>query len=238
MVLPRRAESAIRELGKYEVVVFDCDGVLWIHDAAVAGAVEAVDCLRRRGKKVYFNTNLSATTREDYVTKFAKLGFRGVRKSEIQTSAHSAAMMLIDRGYRGKKVYVIGEPGLAKELEASGMVTVGTTPSGHTHAYTDPNVRAVKHKEMAAVPIDPDVKAVVVGMDWHINYFKIAYASLCIQNGAEFFATNADRSSPMTSGQHLPATGCMVGAVAMTCGRNPTLIAGKPNPFALDRLLQ
>ena len=32
-----------------------------------------------------------------------------------------------------------------------------------------------------ALPHDSDVKAVVVGFDRHINYYKIQYATLCIR---------------------------------------------------------
>jgi ribonucleotide monophosphatase NagD (HAD superfamily) len=39
--------------------------------------------------------------------------------------------------------------------------------------------------------VDPSVRAVVVGLDTNINYYKIQYATQCVRElGAELIATN------------------------------------------------
>ena len=67
---------------------------------------------------------------------------------------------------------------------------------------------------------DPDVAAVVVGFDPFINYFKIQYAQLCINNNenCRFIATNTDCVGHVTDAQEWAEAGAMVGAVSAAVG--------------------
>merc|ERR1719217_2068310 len=80
-----------------------------------------------------------------------------------------------------------------------------------------------------------DVGAVVVGFDRHINYYKIQYAQLCINEnkGCEFIATNLDKVTHLTDAQEWAGNGSMVGAIKGCTGREPTLV-GKPSPLMID----
>ncbi|KAF4648399.1 hypothetical protein FOL47_003350, partial [Perkinsus chesapeaki] len=52
------------------------------------------------------------------------------------------------------------------------------------------------------ITIDPTIQAVVSGFDVQINYYKLAYASLCLQliPGCKFIATNPDAQIPVAKG--------------------------------------
>jgi phosphoglycolate phosphatase len=82
---------------------------------------------------------------------------------------------------------------------------------------------------------DPDVAAVVVGFDRHINYYKIQYATLCIREnpGCAFIATNTDAVTHLTDAQEWAGNGSMVGALKGSCQRDP-IVVGKPAAFMLD----
>ena len=84
---------------------------------------------------------------------------------------------------------------------------------------------------------DPDVGAVVVGFDRNINYYKIQYAQLCINEnpGCEFIATNTDAVTHLTDAQEWAGNGSMVGAIKGCTGREPTVV-GKPSPLMIDYL--
>ena len=60
--------------------------------------------------------------------------------------------------------------------------------------------------------VDPDVQAVVVGFDRHINYYKIQYATVCLREipGCQFIATNLDATANLTDVQLWAAGGSMV----------------------------
>jgi ribonucleotide monophosphatase NagD (HAD superfamily) len=60
--------------------------------------------------------------------------------------------------------------------------------------------------------VDPDVGAVVVGFDRHINYYKIHYATVCLRElpGCQFIATNLDAVTHLTDAQEWAGNGSMV----------------------------
>ncbi|KAJ2462194.1 hypothetical protein EV174_007145, partial [Coemansia sp. RSA 2320] len=59
---------------RHDTFLFDCDGVIWRGNTAIDNVPATLDMLRKRGKRLVFVTNNSATSRKDYVAKFAKLG--------------------------------------------------------------------------------------------------------------------------------------------------------------------
>merc|ERR1712066_1160643 len=89
------------------------------------------------------------------------------------------------------------------------------------------------------VEIDEDVGAVVVGFDRNVNYYKIQYAQLCINenDGCKFIATNLDKVTHLTDAQEWAGNGAMVGAVKGCTGREPILV-GKPSPLMIDYIVE
>merc|ERR1719226_99179 len=85
---------------------------------------------------------------------------------------------------------------------------------------------------------DHDVGAVIVGFDRNINYHKIQYAQLCINEnpGCQFIATNLDRVTHLTDAQEWAGNGSMVGAIRGCTGREPTVV-GKPSPLMIDYII-
>ena len=83
-----------------------------------------------------------------------------------------------------------------------------------------------------------DVGAVIVGFDREINYHKIQYAQLCINEnpGCEFIATNLDAVTHLTDAQEWAGNGAMAGAIKGCTGREPTLV-GKPSPLMIDYIV-
>jgi 4-nitrophenyl phosphatase len=75
---------------------------------------------------------------------------------------------------------------------------------------------------------DQDVEVVVASMDREVTYEKIKRASLLIQAGARFIATNRDPTNPAEEGL-LPGTGTMIAALETASGVTPISI-GKPEP--------
>ena len=67
---------------KYDIFMFDCDGVLWSGGKPIPGAFETLQELEKIGKKVFFISNSANKTREDSIDKMAKLGYKGTAKPE------------------------------------------------------------------------------------------------------------------------------------------------------------
>ena len=79
--------------------LLDLDGVLYVEDEPVAGAVDAVERLRGSGLALRFVTNTTAHSREDTLGKLARLGF-SVAADELVTPAALAVAYCRQRGHR------------------------------------------------------------------------------------------------------------------------------------------
>jgi phosphoglycolate/pyridoxal phosphate phosphatase family enzyme len=216
-------------LSKVDVFIFDCDGVIWRGDSVIDGIPETLEKLRALGKKMFFVTNNSTKSRKGYKKKFDELGLK-VPAEEIFSSSFAAAAFLEQTKFKetGKKVYIIGEVGICDELDLINVPWIG-----------GPNDKG-KQPDMgpgAMVEHDHDVGAVIVGFDRFINYYKIQYAQLCINEnpGCKFIATNLDAVTHLTDAQEWAGNGSMVGAIKGCTGKEP-IVVGKPSPLMIDYL--
>ena len=63
-------------LTKYDNVLLDLDGCVWVGDTPTRGAPEAIAELRSAGKRIGFLTNDPRRAPEDYVRKLWAMGYR------------------------------------------------------------------------------------------------------------------------------------------------------------------
>lgn len=181
-------------LESVDSVLFDCDGVIWRGDQAIPGAPEVINLLKKNGKKVFFVTNNSTKTRKMYADKMTTLGFN-VTEEEVFGTAYCSAMYLKTVCKLDGKVYLIGSNAMKQELEAVGIQQTGVGPD-HISG---------KQIDWANVPLDPEVKAVVVGFDEHFSYMKLNRALQYLsQHGCLFVGTNRDTRLPLEGGKAVP----------------------------------
>lgn len=121
-----------------------------------------------------------------------------VEKNHFYTSAMAVASFLIYQKPRCS-AYVIGGKGLLYELEKA---------------------------EITITSKNPDY--VIVGETEKYDYAKIIEATLLIQEGARFIATNPDITGPTERGP-VPACGALVAPIEKVTGVTPYFL-GKPNP--------
>ena len=127
---------------------------------------------------------------------------------------------------------------IRKEMEAVGIDSCG----GEDHEGFE---KGINMDEFERYPIDPLIKAVVVGQDTQFTYAKLCLASLHISTGgAKFIATNND-AFDMVNGRRQPGAGAMVDSIKVTLSnpdgsRNNTEpeIIGKPNPYVIDLIMK
>ncbi|EDQ92988.1 uncharacterized protein MONBRDRAFT_21060 [Monosiga brevicollis MX1] len=212
-----------------KLFVFDCDGVIWRGATLIDGVADALDGLRRHGKRVAFITNNSTKTRANFVKKFHGLGLTWVERDDVWSSASAAAAYLTQRAKldKSRKVYVVGQSGLCEELCEAGYTVLGGPDDEGSSVFPVPE----------RFEVDPAVGAVVVGFDRAINYYKLAYATMCARENKDclFLATNRDAITHLNDEQEFPGGGTMVAALETAIGRAPE-VAGKPSPFLVDAL--
>ena len=180
-----------------DALVLDMDGVLWRGEVALPGMAEFFAAARARGLPCALATNNSARTPASYVTKLAQMGVADFPAAHILTSGTVTLAYLQERYPAGAAMHVLGGDGLRDLLSAAGFRLV-----------------------------EREAAAVVVGLDPKITYPKLTKAMRCLQDGADFIATNNDSSYPTPNGL-APGAGSLVAALAYSSGRQPINI-GKP----------
>ncbi len=191
----RLTEAVTRQLlDSVDSVLFDCDGVIWRGDQAVPGAPEVINSLKKNGKRVFFVTNNSTKTRQMYAEKLDKLGF-DASADEVFGTAYCSAVYLKNVCKLDGKVYLIGSNAMRQELEDVGIRSVGVGP--------DP-ISGVQ-KDWVNVPLDNEVRAVLVGFDEHFSYMKLNRALQYLCNpDCQFVGTNTDTRLPLEGGKAVP----------------------------------
>jgi HAD superfamily hydrolase (TIGR01450 family) len=199
-------------IARYDQVLLDLDGCLWVGDEALDGATEAVAALRDAGKAVAFLTNDVRHTPEEFVRKLWRLGFQAAL-GEVVTVGAAIQFLLTERN--GGAAFVVGTQALVDHVAESGM-------------------RIVNRTEFAS-----RADVVVVGAHEALTYAEIRTAAQAVIRGAELIGATRDATFPMPDGPW-PASGAVLAAIETAAGRRADRIAGKPEApmyeTARDRL--
>jgi len=214
-------------LNSLDCFLLDCDGVLWRGSKPIPGVAEAINMLRSLGKKLIFVSNNSTKTRSQLQKKIKSFGIQ-CSKDEVFGSSYATAVYLSSINF-SKKVYIVGEQSIGMELSEFGIKFRGIREHAFIPASVDEVTAVIQH--------DPEIGAVVVGLDSGLSYPKIAYAFHHLQDpNCLFLATNTDSKLPVHD-KSLPGAGGMVGILKATTGREP-IILGKPSQSLLQLILK
>ena len=200
-------------LRRYDHLLLDLDGCLWIGDEALPGAVDAVATLREADKSVLFLTNDVRNPPEGFVRKLWRLGFQA-SVDEVLSVGAALQFALAERDRRGT-AYVVGSQALVDHVADAGLRVVNNTPFA---------TRA-------------DV-VVVAGHD-DLVFEELKLATQAVLRGAELIGATRDASFPMPDGLW-PGSGAVLAAIETASGVRASQIVGKPEPAmysaARDRL--
>eukprot|EP01068_Selenidium_serpulae_P004062 Selendium_serpulae@DN3401_c0_g1_i1.p1 len=214
---------------RYDVFLLDMDGVLWTGQRPCEGAAEAVKYLKGKNKKVFYVTNNSSRSRKGYVDVLARKGFPDTPVNEIYCTAYAIMKYLKVNNFSGK-CCAIGNPAMWEEAEAVGLKLDNVADRLKS--------REVYPQEMGEEKIETDVDAVIMGFDPAYNYYKLACATVILDERPDvpLLVTNTDLSFPV-EGRKLPGTGCLVKSLEIASGRTPQII-GKPGPFIIEDIMR
>ena len=221
------------------VAIFDMDGVLYRGSIVLPYARETLDRLRRAGWQVYFATNNSTATRDEYVKRLASLELGGDLE-HVVTSAYATAHFLERCAPKPKDVLVVGADGLRQEIRAVGIGVRDAASLPGTHppadAATDGADPGAMRRYLTSMELPRPADTVVVGLDLHLTYAKLAEAQRAVLAGARFICSNRDRAYPV-EGRLLPGAGSIVAALEIATGQR-ALCIGKPEPFLFEEVLR
>ena len=213
----------------YDVIVFDCDGVLWSGGETIGGSRETLEALEASGKRIYFMSNNSSRGMVEFKALFAKHGLGAFVEDEsrVWNSVTATRRWLEERG-GGGAAYVVGTAALKEAVAATGTRLVEPTP-----------LRGAAPDVLADAPLDAEVSTVVLGFDRNFGYFEIAYATRCLlENGAQLVVTNRDFQFPAQRGLKMPGNGAFVCAVCASARREPDVVVAKPDPYVMRKIIE
>ena len=178
-----------------DTVVCDIDGVVLIDREPVPGSRRALEQVAASGRRLMFVTNNSTKTLEAIATRIFDVVGFAASPDQVMNSGWATGRFIADKV---DAVYVLGTDGLRKTLRSAGVAV--------TTSWAEAD-------------------AVVAGLDFDLTYRKLVEASLAVQSGATFYATNRDPTYPTPEGLY-PGTGTLVsvietttGVVAIPCGK-------------------
>jgi len=221
-------------LDNFDFFLFDCDGVIWKEDSItpIPGVPDTYNLLKEMGKEVYFVTNNAQLSRTQYASKFPRFGL-DVPLGNIYSSGYATVKYIKNHIPAGKKVYACVDEGLAKELEANDIPYIGYGPdSDHIFPFrcTLDDIKSFK--------LDPDVKAVIAGVDpWLSNVKLFKAASYLVSNDCLYVATDEHEGVDVCPGYRMPAAGATSVAITNSARRKPEVI-GKPNRHMFQIICQ
>lgn len=146
-----------------DAFLFDLEGTLYVGDRAVAGAVDAIAALRRRGTPIGLVSNTTSRSRAMLVERLAGLGI-AVAAHEVWTAPLAAARIARERGC-GRVLALLPDPA---RVDLEGLTLA---PAG------DADVDAVIVGDL--------------GGDWSYGLLQRAFTAL--QRGAVLIACSKDR---------------------------------------------
>lgn len=195
-----------------KALIVDMDGVLWRQSQPIGDLPRIFQKIRQRGLRITLATNNATLTVEQYLQKLASFGVQ-LTAEQIVNSPQAAAVYMTQHFQRGSTIFVIGKDGLRREMLNQGF-----------------NITNGQERQ--------NVAAVVVGMDWDLKFEQLCQATLLLRSGAEFIATNSDRTFPTPQGL-IPGVGAILALLETASDKKP-IVVGKPDPLmyqiALERM--
>lgn len=191
-----------------KVLLLDGDGVIWIDNHPIKGAVDSLIKIKNMGVRLVLVTNNSSKTQQQYYKYIKSLGLNCFDVEDIFSSGYATAVYLVQHNI--KKVFVCGFKGLMEELSLHGIEV-------HT-IETDPEL----------IPVE----AVVVSKSDTFDFKEISRGIDLVKiHGAKLIGTNPDPNFQLSNNVLVPGSGACVRTFEEATGVEATYIGKPMNPM-------
>lgn len=192
----------------YKTYLIDLDGTIYHGQKRLPSGKRFIERLKESNAHYLFVTNNSTLTTADVAKNLSENHDIPTTADQVYTSALATADYLKSHAEPNqKRVFMVGEAGLGEALTSRGFELVN----------------------------DEQADFVVAGLDRQFTYEKLTTATLAIQNGAQFIATNRDTNLPNERGM-LPGAGSLIAAIETATATHPVVIAKPELPIMTGAL--
>ena len=194
---------------RYDLVMLDLDGVVYVGQEAVPGAAEALQRVREAGVHLAYITNNASRSPDGVVEKLGRVGVEAAT-GDVVTSAQAAAHLLAERHPEGSRIGNLGAEGLRQALAEEGLVPADVQ--------------------------DVEAVAIATGYNPDLVWSDLMRAAMRIRDGLPWVASNTDLTFPLEGGE-APGHGVLVEMVSRFSEVDP-VVAGKPQPPLLEETIR
>jgi HAD superfamily hydrolase (TIGR01450 family) len=195
--------------GKYDLLILDLDGVVYIGDKSVPHAIESLNSVASK-VKISAATNNASRSPEQVAKHLRELGLQ-IQDADVVTSAQAGARLLASKVPADSQVLVVGGIGIDIAVKECGLNPI----------------RATRNHESNGI-IAAEVAGVIQGHGVDTSWWDLNTAALAIAKKKPWIATNRDLTVPTPHGLG-PGNGGFVQMLVNLSGQEP-LVAGKPQP--------
>ena len=188
----------------YDAYLLDLDGTVLLGNNLITGAETTISALKSLGKRVIFISNNSTSSAASYAKKLTSLGIP--TENEDIVNSTMVLIKFLNENIPKARLLVIGELDLCNELKENGFDVTDS---------------------------ESNVDAVIASFDRNFKYEKLQAAFDAIENGARFFATNADKYRPIENRAE-PDAGAIIAAIEACTGKMCEVNVGKPSHHTVD----
>ncbi|CAL7939006.1 unnamed protein product [Xylocopa violacea] len=204
-------EQIQKFLDSFDIVMSDCDGVLWYVDKLIPGSLKAVGTLSKMGKKLYLVTNNSAVKRETYLERMRPSGLH-MKLDQIINTARVISWYLKMIQF-SDEAFVIGSPVFRQALIDDGIKLAPTEIK-----LEKEDLFSIVH----ALNDNASVKAVIADFSIKYDYLKIAYALSCLSREDVLYICGAqDDWIAYAADQKILGSGPMIDIITRLSGKKP-----------------
>nr|XP_014094626.2 4-nitrophenylphosphatase [Bactrocera oleae] len=216
-ILKLSAKEQKEFFNSFDVVMCDCDGVMWMIASPLPRTGEAVNALKAAGKQVLFVTNNSMRSDDDYVNKFVGIGVKDFQKNDIMHPVKSMLYYIKKHNIKQPIFSLCSAPGT--EMLRRAGVDVRTLDTNED--ITPNNLGKITEPEQKMGAVLFDIKL-------DLTYPQLAAATRYLADkDCQFIAGGTDWLLPMTKDLTVPGFCDFLGTLKRFTGREPTIV-GKP----------
>jgi HAD superfamily hydrolase (TIGR01450 family) len=194
----------------YDGYVFDLDGTVYLGDALLPGAADAIARVRALGRRTVFLSNNPTRDPQMYADKLDGLGVPTPLEDIVNPVV--TVPRWLQAQHPGAGVFAISEEPLKRALTAAG-------------------IRLTEDPE--------EIDVVLASYDRTFSYRKlqIAFDALWFHKRARLITSNPDRFCPMPGGRGEPDAASIVAAIEACTGATCEANLGKPGAEMLETVL-
>ncbi|XP_049312392.1 uncharacterized protein LOC125778470 isoform X2 [Bactrocera dorsalis] len=214
-ILKLSAKEQKEFVNSFDVVLCDCDGVMWMASSPLPRTGEAVNALKDDGKRVFFVSNNSERPEEEYVNKFTSIGVKDFQTNHIMHPAKSMLYYIKKHNIKQPVFSTCSADG--NDVLRRGGVDVRTL-------VTKEDVKIATLDKITR----PEQKTGAVLYDTNLNltYAQIAAATRYLADkDCQFIAGGTDWLLPMSKDLTLPGFCDFLDTIKRFSGREPTIVS-------------